>query len=145
MVIGAILACLMIMAIGVAAVVASHRPIRMATVPPVELSSTAPALAHLPLPKEMRGVYVTASTASSFKNYVALLDSVKAKGINTIVLDLKVAGGALAFKPDSAALKQEAPVKAAIGDQKIDIAMTHDCKDDQRPFIQLIAKEAREL
>ena len=114
LVIGAVLVILLVMAIGVAAVIASRRPVKMATVPPVVPSSPAPA--HLPLPKEMRGIYMTASTASTFKNFSAILDSVKAKGINAIVLDVKSDGGALAFEPTSSALKGEAPVKIVIAD-----------------------------
>jgi hypothetical protein len=120
-IIGAVLACLLVVAISVMAMVPSRRPIRMATIPPVKLNTTA----HLPLPAEVRGIYVTASTASSLKRYVALLASAKAKGINTIVLDVKADNGALAFEPATTELKSEAPVKKLIIDLDGLVAATH--------------------
>lgn len=111
--------------IGIYAALASRQTIKMATVPaaPVAIASTP---AHASLPNETRGVYITASTASSFKNYSALLASVKAKGMNAIVLDLKSENGSLAFAPNAASLKTEAPVKILIADLDKTIKATHD-------------------
>jgi len=80
--------------------------------------------ARLPLPVEVRGVYITASTASSFDRYTKLISSIKAKGANAIVLDLKAASGSLAFVPNSATLRSEAPVKGLYDLDKL-VAAAH--------------------
>ena len=81
--------------------------------------------AHLPLPAEVRGVYVTASMASSFDRYAKLISSVKAKGANAVVLDLKGSTGSLAFLPETAPLRAEAPVKKLYDLDKL-AAATHE-------------------
>jgi hypothetical protein len=78
---------------------------------------------HLPMPHEVRGIYVTASTASSFSRYEKLVSSVKAKGVNAVVLDLKGENGSLAFAPESEELR-DAPVKELYDLDKI-VAATH--------------------
>lgn len=110
--------------IGIYAALASRQTIKMATVPAAPVA-VAPTPAHASLPNETMGVYITASTASSFKNYSALLSSVKAKGMNAIVLDLKTENGSLAFAPNSPVLKAEAPVAAIINLDKT-VKATHD-------------------
>jgi len=126
-VVGVVLAVLAVVAVGIWAFAASPRPVKIATTaapaPVAPVAASVPA--HLPLPAEVRGVYVTASTASSYKNYVALIDSVKAKGVNAIVLDLKTENGSLAFEPTTAALKAEAPTKIIIKDLDRIVAATH--------------------
>ncbi len=104
----------------------ARRPIKIATVPAVNRPApAAPTAAHVPLPAEVRGIYLTASTASTFKNFLAIIDAVKAKGANAIVLDVKADGGALAFEPTSSALKAEAPVKKVIADLDRVVAAVH--------------------
>jgi hypothetical protein len=126
--IGAVSACCLVAAVAFAAVSFAHRPIKLAAVPPANLPAPAPAaktMAHLPLPGEVRGIYLTASTASTFKNFVAIMDAVKAKGANAVVLDVKADSGALAFEPSSPALKGEAPVKKLIPDLDRVVAAVH--------------------
>jgi hypothetical protein len=79
---------------------------------------------HKPLPKEVRGVYVTAATVSNLKRLDDLLASVKAKGVNTIVLDVKTEGGSLSFEPLSPALKI-APIKKIVPDLDKVVAEIH--------------------
>jgi hypothetical protein len=91
------------------------------TMPPPPIKRAA----HLPLPAEVRGVYVTASTASSLDRYTKLISSVKAKGANAVVLDLKAEKGSLAFVPKDKALRADAPVKELYDLEKL-VAATHE-------------------
>jgi hypothetical protein len=86
---------------------------------------TPVAAKHQPIPSEVRGIYVTASTASSLSRYGELVKNVKAKGINSVVLDLKTETGSLAFEPLSKELKAEAPVHSIIKDIDAVIGATH--------------------
>lgn len=126
-IIGAVLTAVLIVALGIVALASSYAPLRMALSGPVgnnpPIAVKQPA--HMPLPAEVRGVYVTASTASSVKNYVALLDSVKAKGINAVVLDVKDEDGALAFEPFDPGLKSQAPIRSLVDLDRV-IGATHD-------------------
>lgn len=92
---------------------------------PVPLATSTVGATHTPLPSEVRGVYVTASTASSLERYKKLVDQVKAKGINAIVLDLKTESGALAFSPTAAGLKTDAPTHPLIRDLDATVTATH--------------------
>jgi len=117
--IGAIVVALAV-AFGVWALAASPRSLKTTPIAP------APPIAHAPLPVELRGVYITALTASSYDKYVALIASVKAKGVNAIVLDVKTEDGSLAFAPNDPALKQEAPVNDIILNPERLVKATHD-------------------
>ena len=126
-VVGVVLACVLVAALAAAAIVYARHRLNPATVAPTKVNEpAAEKTVHFPLPSEVRGVYITASTASSFNNFTALLAKVKAKGANTIVLDVKASGGALAFEPTSSALKAEAPVKILIADLDRLVASVHD-------------------
>ncbi len=84
---------------------------------PVPAEEDVPVRAkHVETPKEVRGIYVTASTASLSSRFNDLIDSVAEKGINSVVLDLKGERGALAFAPESSLLKERAPIKTLIKD-----------------------------
>ncbi len=59
---------------------------------------------HVPIPKEVRGIYWTASTAGSTRGD-ELLTYMKEYGLNTVVVDLKMDNGELAFEPVDESLK----------------------------------------
>jgi len=89
------------------------------------LDKGLPLATHLPLPVEVRGIYATASTASSLVRYKALLTAVKEKGINAVVLDVKTDDGSLAFLPHEEKLSSSAPVKKLITDLDAVVGVTH--------------------
>ncbi len=55
-------------------------------------------LRHLTTPEEVRGIYWTASTAHSSRGW-QLLDDMLATGLNSVVIDIKMDNGDLAFPP----------------------------------------------
>lgn len=63
------------------------------------------ALAHLPMPRLVKGIYLTAFTAASRKRYEALLDLADRTELNAFVVDLKGEDGRLAFVPETESLK----------------------------------------
>ncbi len=81
---------------------------------------------HLPLPTEVRGIYITAASAGAWDQYQNLVVAAKGKGVNAVVVDLKVDSGALAFKPTSPALADDAPRKETIADLDRLTAFTHE-------------------
>lgn len=76
---------------------------------------TQKAVVHIPLPSEVRGMYWTAVTASS-KRGDELIDYMQKTGLNTVVIDLKMDDGELAFTPHDASLSKYAQRKPAIQD-----------------------------
>lgn len=72
-----------------------------------------PAQDRVPLPEEVRGLYWTAYTASSRTRRNNLLEYMKGSGINSIVIDLKLDNGEIAYEPLDATLKpytSESPI-----------------------------------
>ena len=120
--IGTIVAASAVVVLGVS-LVRKPAPVSL---PVTTASPVAITVAHLPLPAETRGVYATASTASLFSRYAALVDAVKAKGVNAIVLDVKGEDGSLAFAPVSKTLAAEAPVHNLMPDLDKIVATTHE-------------------
>ncbi|MBI2475454.1 hypothetical protein HYV69_03465 [Candidatus Uhrbacteria bacterium] len=70
---------------------------------------------HIPLPSEVRGLYWTASTAGS-ERADELLSYMKERGLNTVVIDLKMDDGKIAFIPKSETLKIYQQTEPAITD-----------------------------
>jgi hypothetical protein len=56
------------------------------------------------MPGTVKGIYITASTASSKKRYGELLDLVDRTELNSVVIDIKADGGAPAFAPEDSAI-----------------------------------------
>ncbi|MBP9864651.1 hypothetical protein KBC54_04355 [Patescibacteria group bacterium] len=80
---------------------------------PPTVSSTV--VAHVPLPEEVRGFYWTGYTAGSSR-VTSLLAYASSSHLNTVVIDAKMDGGELSFKPYDAALHDAAPKYPAIKD-----------------------------
>ncbi|KAA0206002.1 hypothetical protein EDM68_03985 [Candidatus Uhrbacteria bacterium] len=76
--------------------------------PPTEPATTEPAdpgPVRVALPKEVRGIYWTASTAGDPNKRRELTDYILKRNLNTVVIDLKMDNGAIAFPPADALLK----------------------------------------
>jgi hypothetical protein len=67
------------------------------TVPP----DTRPVTTHVPLPKPVKAIYMTACVAGTPAFRERLVQLVKDTEINTIVLDIKDYSGAISFPPES--------------------------------------------
>jgi hypothetical protein len=97
-----------------------HNPINAdtlpapASVPAAAAEKTVPII-HVTAPAEVRGIYITSATAGDEKRFSGIADSVKARGINSFVVDLKNDGGSLAFSPKNGALKAEAKTNVPLG------------------------------
>lgn len=74
-------------------------PVVRETAPP-----TAPGPAHQPMPKLVKGVYLTARTVQT-KRFNDLLNFVDQSELNSVVIDLKDGDGALAFATENPALR----------------------------------------
>ncbi len=74
-----------------------------------------PEPSRVPVPQEVRGLYWTAVTAGSSSGQT-LLAYMKSSGINTVVIDLKMDNGELAFMPNDQSLVQYAQQRPAISD-----------------------------
>ncbi|MBI4280818.1 hypothetical protein HY628_01310 [Candidatus Uhrbacteria bacterium] len=72
-------------------------------------------MTHLKTPAEVRGLYWTAATAGSDRKEELLVYMAEA-GINTVVIDLKMDNGELAFLPNDENLKRFSQEKPAIED-----------------------------
>jgi len=72
-------------------------------------------IAHVALPGEVRGIYWTAWTAGSRRSD-DLLAYASSSGLNSVVIDLKLDGGELAFAPNDPGLKGYVGRELAIGD-----------------------------
>lgn len=70
---------------------------------------------HLPTPEEVRGIYWTATTAGDARGQ-ELITYMKARGLNTAVIDLKMDDGELAFVPRTEMLKEMMMERPAIPD-----------------------------
>ncbi|OGL69818.1 hypothetical protein A3C09_01385 [Candidatus Uhrbacteria bacterium RIFCSPHIGHO2_02_FULL_47_44] len=79
------------------------------------LAPEPPPIIHIPLPEEARGIYWTAVTAATSRGDV-LIDYMQKTGLNTVVIDLKMDNGQLAFVPNDASLSPYAMKKPAIQD-----------------------------
>ncbi len=86
-----------------------------ATTTVVETAAPSPVVAHVPLPDEVRGIYWTAWTAGT-KRADALMAYASSSHLNTIVIDLKLDGGELAFVPRDSALSKLVPKDPAVKD-----------------------------
>lgn len=80
-----------------------------------EVKETFFRILHVPLPEEVRGLYWTAVTAGS-ERANELLVYMKESGLNTIVIDLKMDNGQLAFDPNNNALNVYKQTQPAIAD-----------------------------
>ncbi len=70
-------------------------------------------ITHIPLPAEVRGIYWTAYTAAT-KRADELMAYMKKTGLNTVVIDLKMDNGQIAFVPKDASLAPYVMKKPAI-------------------------------
>ncbi len=78
---------------------APPQPAASETGPPL-----APKPAHQPMPKLVKGIYLTARTVQT-KRFNDLLNFVDQSELNSVVIDLKDGNGALAFATENPALK----------------------------------------
>lgn len=81
---------------------------------PIPESNPAPIL-HIPLPAEVRGMYWTAVTAGGARGD-ELLSYMKDTGLNSVVIDLKMDDGAIAFVPKDETLNAYALDEPVIRD-----------------------------
>jgi hypothetical protein len=70
---------------------------------------------HVELPEEVRGIYWTAGTAGSARGD-ELLEYINDTTLNSVVVDVKMDNGALAFEPNDDNLKKYMADEPAIGD-----------------------------
>lgn len=98
-----------------ASAVSTTSTIGSATTTVVETAALPPLAAHVPMPDEVRGIYWTAWTAGS-KRADVLMAYASSSHLNTIVIDLKLDGGELAFVPRDPALSGMVPKDPAIKD-----------------------------
>lgn len=80
-----------------------------------ELPPQPAVIVRVPLPSEVRGIYWTAFTAAT-KRADELIAYIKKTGLNTVVIDLKMDNGQLAFTPHDATLVPYTMKKPAIQD-----------------------------
>jgi len=83
-------------------------------IPEPELSQP-PVITHVVLPEEVRGIYWTAFTAAT-NRADELIAYMQKTGLNTVVIDLKMDNGQIAFKPNDASLLPYTMQKPAIKD-----------------------------
>src|SRR5688572_24386682 len=75
-----------------------------------------PGARHIPMPDEVRGVYVTAHSAANPKLRADLFAYAKRNRLNAVVIDVKDGNGLLSFMPKRESLKPHAPEKATMPD-----------------------------
>lgn len=92
------------------------RPQTGFTVPVVEANEPITRVKHLETPKEVRGLYWTAQTAGSDERRKELLTYMLERGINAVVIDVKMDDGEIAFEPKNDSLKPFAQEHPAIAD-----------------------------
>ncbi|WKZ29247.1 MAG: putative glycoside hydrolase [Patescibacteria group bacterium] len=80
------------------------------------LAAAANAAFHVPMPEEVRGIYMTAAKAASKTQRADLFAYVERNRLNAIVIDVKDDNGRLAFMPQRASLQSAAPEEATIKD-----------------------------
>ncbi len=91
----------------------------LADAPADSASSTAAVIAappHRSMPKEVRGVYMSAATAGSAALRADVFAYLKRNRMNAVVIDAKDGNGRLAFKPERASLASASPDVATIKD-----------------------------
>lgn len=91
----------------------------------IPAASASTTVVHVPLPDEVRGIYWTASTAGSSRAD-ELMSYMKAHGLNTAVIDLKMDDGEVAFAPHDASLKEYVEPHPAIRDLDALLTKLHD-------------------
>lgn len=89
--------------------------IQTAVAPTSTLATTPATVTRVPLPTEVRGLYWTAWTAAT-KRADELTAYALATHLNTMVIDLKLDNGTLAFIPKDPSLKDLAPKSPTIKD-----------------------------
>jgi hypothetical protein len=114
----------MLLVIGIATV--SYQRSMSTVVRASDAPDGLPNAPHQPVPAEVRGIYVSAYTAASTNAFRTLLASVKEKGINAAVVDIKDYDGSLSFAPLSASLASEAPEKPTIHDLDTVVTTSHE-------------------
>ncbi|MDQ7814682.1 MAG: putative glycoside hydrolase [Patescibacteria group bacterium] len=82
---------------------------------PAEGESKPPVIKHISLPQEVRGIYWTAHTAGTSRAD-SLLAYASSSHLNTVVIDLKLDDGTLAFAPLDPEFKELYPVDPVIDD-----------------------------
>jgi hypothetical protein len=75
-----------------------------------------PEAFHVPMPKEVRGFYMTAYSAGAPKLRAGLFAYAKRNDLNSVVIDVKDGNGLLSFMPRSESLQAHAPEKSTIPD-----------------------------
>jgi hypothetical protein len=73
-------------------------------------------VSHVPMPEEVRGIYMTAAKAASRQTRAELFSYLERNRMNAVVIDIKDANGRLAFMPERVSLASHAPEEATIKD-----------------------------
>ncbi|HTK05461.1 MAG TPA: putative glycoside hydrolase [Candidatus Eisenbacteria bacterium] len=71
---------------------------------------------HVTTPAFVKGIYVSADTAAAKRRFAQLVDLVDRTELNAMVIDVKDGRGALAFAPESEALKPFASERPQLGE-----------------------------
>lgn len=88
-------------------------------------ATTASSTTHIPLPDEVRGIYWTGYTAGTSRGD-ELLAYATSTGLNTLVIDLKMDNGQLAFMPNDPTMKRYAMSRPTIRDLEGLLKRLHD-------------------
>lgn len=81
----------------------------------VDVPPSPPPIIHVAMPEEVRGIYWTGNTAGT-KRVESLMDYASSSRLNTVVMDIKMDDGSLAFVPNDPALEALTPKKPVIRD-----------------------------
>lgn len=79
-------------------------------------AAAADAIARVTTPTFVKGIYVSSATAGTKKRFDELVDLVDRTELNAMVIDIKDWRGAIAFVPESEALKPYAAETPELGD-----------------------------
>ncbi|MFH0928725.1 MAG: putative glycoside hydrolase, partial [bacterium] len=101
------------------------RPIEVAVA--AEEEPTMPEIKkHVLMPEFVKGIYLTAATASQIKGRQRLIDLVKKTELNTVVIDIKAELGALAYDVEDPELKKYVSTKIKIKDIDVLLNTLHE-------------------
>lgn len=93
-----------------------HLFVRASASPSADAPAPAVGPRRVPMPDEVRGIYMTSHSAGSKPIRDGLVAYIERNGLNAVVIDVKDANGRLSFMPERDALAEHAPSKPAIPD-----------------------------
>jgi len=86
--------------------------------PPKQWRENVEVLKRVPMPKTVKGIYMSASAAGDKRFLSRLVGLVERTELNTLVIDVKNGNGQLAFKTDRAELKAYVEKRPSLGELK---------------------------